>query len=168
MLIHRSRVFDLYTTSTSAQRAPFEYVVHRGSCAALIVDPTEAIGLLPHHRPAVGKTLFELPAGTLDYEASIEDIMTNELREEAGLTVREDQMRRLTSLFTSPGYTSEQLTLFLVRITAAQRKAIDALRWFAMPELMELIRSGDITDMKTVAAICAYQSIFLKDGAGTK
>jgi ADP-ribose pyrophosphatase len=167
MLIHRTRVFDLYTTSTSAPRAPFEYIVHRGSCAALLLDPTESVGLLPHHREAIGKTLYEVPAGTLDYDASIEDIMTSEVREETGITVRDDQLRRLTSLFASPGYTSELLTLFVVKVTAAQRKATDALRWFTIPELLELIRDGEITDMKTVAAICSYQAIFSKTGDRT-
>lgn len=164
MLIYRSRVFDLYTTSTASQRVPFEYVSHRGSCAALVLDPSDAVGLLPHHRPAIGKTLYELPAGTLDYDASIEDIMTKELREETGIVIRPDQLYRLTTLYATPGYSSEQITLFAVHITAAQRKGTDALRWFEIPELNELIRRCEIADMKTVAAICSFQSIMWQYG----
>ena len=160
MLIHRSRVFDLYTTSVNSRRAPFEYVSHRGSCAAILLDPNDTIGLIAHDRPAIGKTLFELPAGTLDYEAPLETIMVNELKQETGLIVRQDQLQRLSSFYTSPGYTSELLTLFLVHVTKEQRKQSDALRWFAIPELFELIRKGDISDMKTAVAITSFQTVF--------
>lgn len=162
MLIHRSRVFDLYSNNVSSRRAPFEYVTHRGSCATLLLDPSDSIGLIPHDRPAIGKTIYELPAGTLDYEASIESIMVNELKEETGIVLRENQLQRLTSFYTSPGYTSELLTLFLAYVTKEQRKRADSLRWFALPELLELIRKGDICDMKTVAAVTSFQTVFWK------
>lgn len=162
MLIYRSRVFDLYTTSVSSRRVPFEYIGHRGSCAALIVDPNAEIGLIAHHRPAIGRTLFELPAGTLDFEHSIEDIMMAELKEEARLTVSPNQLKRLTSLYTTPGYSSELLTIFLVHVTQLQRKRCETLRWFELTELNRLIHEQELIDMKTVAAITAYQAVLWK------
>src|SRR5689334_3130072 len=122
MLIYKSRVFDLYSNNVSSRRPPFEYIGHRGSCAALIVDPQDQIGLLAHHRPAIGRALFELPAGTLNYEAPVEEIMRREIKEETGIETEPHQLHRLISLYTSPGYTTELLTLFLVRITETQRR----------------------------------------------
>ncbi|MEW6055077.1 MAG: NUDIX hydrolase [Bdellovibrionota bacterium] len=159
MLIYKSRVFDLYTTNVGSRQVPFEYVGHRGSCAALILNPNEEIGLLPHTRPAIGKTLFELPAGTLDLELSSEDTMIQELKEEAGLCISKQQIRRLTSLYTSPGYTSELLALFLVRLRKEQASGNESLRWFSLDELGKLICKEQIVDMKTVAAISLYQAL---------
>jgi ADP-ribose pyrophosphatase len=162
MLIHKSRVFDVYTSNVSSRRPPFEYVGHRGSCAALPVGPDDQIGLLAHHRPAVGRTLFEIPAGTVEYDRSLEELMIREMREETGMTIDATQMQRLTSLYPSPGYTSELLTLFLIRLTRAQRAACETLRWFSLTELNRLIFDGELADMKTVVAITAYQSILWK------
>lgn len=162
MLIYKSRVFDLYSTNTSSRRPPFEYVGHRGSCAALILDQSDNVGLLAHHREAVGRTLFELPAGTLDLKKPTEEIMRQELKEEAGLEVEPDQLSYLTMLYTSPGYSSEALALYFVRITPEQRKKSDGLRWFSLPEVNQLIQRGELSDMKTVAAISAYQAILWK------
>lgn len=122
----------------------------------MLVDKSNNIGLLAHHRPAIGKTLFELPAGTLDLKRPIEEIMAKELKEEAGLHVPLTQMQRMTSLYPSPGYTSELITLFLVRLTLEQKKNADSLRWFSLEELAELISSEEIIDMKTVAAVATY------------
>lgn len=162
MLIYKTRVFDLYSTNVSSRRMPFEYVGHRGSCATLIVDENDHVGLLPHHRPAIGRTLFELPAGTIDYDRPIEDIMAAELKEETGLRVRPDELKRLTSLYSSPGYSSELVTIFFLRVTNDQRKANETLRWFDLAEINKLIFEGELVDMKTVAAITSYQAIVWK------
>jgi ADP-ribose pyrophosphatase len=162
MLIHKSRVFDLYSENVNSRRAPFEYVGHRGSVAALLTDPDDEIGLLAHHRPAVGRTLFELPAGTLEPERGLEETMIAELREEAGFRASPEQLHRLTSLYASPGYTTELLTLFLVRVTREQRKRAENLRWFRLSDLNRLIHEQELIDMKTVAAITAYQAVLWK------
>lgn len=156
MLIYRSRVFDLYSNSISSRQAPLEYVGHKGSCGALLLDSKQNIGLLAHHRPAIGKTLFELPAGTIDLQRPVEEIMVKELKEEANLTIPVTQLQRLTGLYPSPGYTSEMINLYLVHITTEQKKACENLRWFSFEELQELIRKEEIVDMKTVAAIATY------------
>ncbi len=162
MLIYKSRVFDLYSINVSSRRAPFEYLGHQGSCAALIVDADNEVGLLAHHRPAIGHTLFELPARILVPGRAIEEVMRDELREEAGLLIAPTQLTRLTSLYTAPGYSSELLTIFLLGLSKAQRQSADALRWFPLLELNRLIQAQEIVDMKTVAAVTAYQAVLWK------
>ncbi|MBI3557565.1 MAG: NUDIX hydrolase [Deltaproteobacteria bacterium] len=165
MLIYKSRVFDLYCMDMSSRHTPFEYVGHHGSCAALVLDKSDEnneVGLLAHHRPAIGRTLFELPARTLVPGRAIEDVMRNELYENTGLPIVARQLSKLTALYTSPGYSSELLTIFLVQLTRQQRQAADALRWFSLPELNRLILNQEIIDLKTVAAITAYQAVLWK------
>lgn len=162
MLIYRSRVFDLYSTDLSSRRAPFEYLGHRGSCAALVVDAIDEVGLIAHHRPAIGRTLFELPTATLDATRTPKDIMIEELRSEASVRVAPSQLERLTSLYVSPGYSSELLTLFFVRLTHEQRHRSDTMRWFTFNDLNRLIHEQQVCDLKTVAAITAYQAVLWK------
>ena len=165
MLIYKSRVFDLHSTNVSSRRAPFEYLGHAGSCAALLIyenEESSEVGLLAHHRPAIGHTLFELPSSVLKNEITIEDVMKDELRDALGMQVATRQLNRLTALYSSPGYSSELVTIFLVLLTQVQRLSADSLRWFPLLELNSLIATQEIIDMKTVAAITAYQAILWK------
>jgi ADP-ribose pyrophosphatase YjhB (NUDIX family) len=157
MLIYRSRVFDLYTSSVNARQFPLEYVGHKGSCAALVINASDEIGLIPHHRPAIGRTLFELPTATLDLQKTAEDTIKHELQKETGLQVQAGQLQRLTSAFSSPGHTTEAVTLFLVRLKPQQAMRTDSLRWFAHKELENLVRKEELVDLKTIAAIGSYK-----------
>lgn len=162
MLIYKSRVFDLFSSSVNSRRAPFEYVGHPGSCSALILDQRDEVGLIAHHRLAIGHTLFELPTSILQRHQSVEETMTGALRLQIRLVLSASQLRHLTSLYSSPGHTSELVTLFFCRITSEQRKKTTELRWFNFGELNHLIHTREIIDMKTVAAITAYQAILWK------
>jgi ADP-ribose pyrophosphatase len=160
MLIYRSRVFDLYTTNVASRQFPLEYVAHKGSCAVLLLDPDEHVGLIAHHRPAIGRTLFELPMGTLDRQQSTDDLMSLVIKDEVGLHLPATRLRRITSVYPAPGYSSELLSIYVAQITAVQRKIIgDNLRWFHLRELNHLIRTEELVDLKTVMAVTAYQAI---------
>jgi ADP-ribose pyrophosphatase len=101
-----------------------------------IVEPPGAVGIVAHDddfvylvrqpREAVeDDALLELPAGMLDVEGEGEQACAErELREEVG--VRADRWRRMRSIFTSPGWADERLTLFeATGLSAAEAEADD-------------------------------------------
>ena len=68
-VIYKGRKIDLalqaveLADGTTAER---EVVLHRGAVALLAIVDDERLCLVENHRYAVGKTLLEVPAGTLD------------------------------------------------------------------------------------------------------
>jgi len=89
-----------------------EVVGHPGSVAILAHDG-ESFYLVAHAREVVGEQeLLELPAGKLDEEGeSPLDAGKRELAEEIGIAARE--WRHLTTAYASPGFTDEQIHIYL-------------------------------------------------------
>ena len=89
-----------------------EIVEHPGAVGIVVLDG-EQLWLVRQPREAVGAPdLLELPAGTLDEEGE-EPLETakRELAEEIGK--RAEEWEALGSFFTSPGFTDEEVHLFL-------------------------------------------------------
>jgi 8-oxo-dGTP pyrophosphatase MutT (NUDIX family) len=89
-----------------------EIVAHPGAAAVVVVDG-ERLWLVRQPREAVGEPdLLELPAGKLDEEGeSPLDTAKRELAEEIGKQA--EQWESLGSFYTSPGFTDEEVHLFL-------------------------------------------------------
>ena len=67
--------------------------------------------LVENERYAVGKTLLEVPAGTIDPGESPELTAERELLEETGY--RAGRIRRIREWYVSPGFLTEKMYLFL-------------------------------------------------------
>lgn len=112
--------------------------------------------LLRQHRHAAGRTLWEIPAGTLEEGESPESCAARELEEEAGLAAR-----RLTLLgrpFTSPGFTDERIHLYLARETTSVEARPEPGERFERVRLpferaVAMATGGEIHDAKTLCAI---------------
>jgi ADP-ribose pyrophosphatase len=165
--IHRGRVITV-----REERARFPDgttglldVVHHPGASAVIpflsdpggTDPT--ILLIKQFRHAAGKWLLEVPAGRLDAGESPEDCARRELREETGCTAQD--VVRLTSIFTTPGFSNEVIHLFMATgLTKgdAKREADEFIEPvpMGMSEALAKIEGGSIQDAKTIIAIlCA-------------
>jgi 8-oxo-dGTP pyrophosphatase MutT (NUDIX family) len=88
-----------------------QVVVHPGAVGILAHDD-EVVHLVRQPREAVGEDgLLEIPAGTLDVEGeSALECARRELSEEVGLAA--EHWTELHSIYASPGYVSERLTIF--------------------------------------------------------
>jgi len=93
-----------------------EVIRHPGAaavvpCASDPVGKDPTILLLKQYRYATGGVLWEVPAGTLSPGEDPAACARRELAEEAGVTARE--LRPLTSIWTTPGFTDEVIHLYL-------------------------------------------------------
>ena len=126
-------------------------------------DPT--ILLIRQYRYATGGQLWEIPAGTLDPGEDPEACARRELLEETGVTAA--RLERLTSIWTTPGFTTEVIHLYLATgLTAGEpsRERDEFIEVVPQPlsRVLELIRDGAIVDAKTVVAILYMAGFVLK------
>jgi len=147
-----------------------EMIRHPGAAAVVPcasdppgADPT--ILLIRQYRYATGGELWEIPAGTLDPGEDPEACARRELLEETGVTAA--RLERLTSIWTTPGFTTEVIHLYLATgLTAGEpsRERDEFIEVVPQPlsRVLELIRDGAIVDAKTVVAILYMAGFVLK------
>jgi ADP-ribose pyrophosphatase len=148
-----------------------EVIVHPGGVTIIPVLSDGRLALVRQYRHAVGAVLLELPAGTLDRadDGSTEDpdaAAVRELAEETGH--RATEWRKLVSFFTSPGFASEEMHLYLATglelipgYTGAppeERIEVELIPW---ADVVGLAQRGAIRDGKSLLAIHRLQLLAL-------
>lgn len=138
-----------------------EIIRHPGAAAVvpLLSDPTAddpSILLIRQYRHAAGGYIWEVPAGVLEPGESPTTCAARELAEETGATA--ERIERLTTIFTTPGFTDEQIHLFLasgVRPGKATPERDEFIQVEPRPlsRILEMIRDGEIRDGKSIVAL---------------
>ena len=117
--------------------------------------------LIRQFRHATGDFLWEIPAGRRDCDEAPETTARRELQEETGYQA--SHIERLTSIWTTPGFTDEVIHLFLASGLTPGASALEAdevldlhpTRWSTV---LQMVQSGTITDTKSLNAILFVQS----------
>ena len=112
--------------------------------------------LLRQYRYAAGGYIYEIPAGRLDGDETPAECAVRELKEETGCTA--ERLEPLVTMFTTPGFTDEVIHLFMATglthgETAREADEFADLVMMRLSEALDLIRSGDILDAKTVLGL---------------
>jgi ADP-ribose pyrophosphatase len=138
-----------------------EIIRHPGAAAVVPVvsdpkGPDPVMLMLRQYRYAAGGQVWEIPAGRLDVGESPEACARRELREEAG--VEAGRLDRLTTIWTTPGFTDEAIHLFWatdLKTVAHAREPDEFIDVAPKPlsAVLKDIRDGQIRDAKTVVAI---------------
>jgi len=162
--IYTGRVVHLDVDSVQypdGSKGEMEMLRHPGAAAVIPfasdpkgADPT--VLLIREYRYATGGPLFEIPAGRLDAGEAPEQCARRELKEEVGVTA--GRLERLTTIWTTPGFTDERIHLFWAADLAAGAHAREPDEFIEvvpkpLSEVLAMVRSGDICDGKTVVAI---------------
>jgi ADP-ribose pyrophosphatase len=138
-----------------------EMVRHPGAAAIvpLLSDPATAdpsILLIRQYRYATDGYIWEIPAGVLEPGEDPIDCAHRELLEEVGATA--EKMEHLTTIYTTPGFTDEQIHLFLasgISVGETRHEIDEFIEVEARPvsKILEMIRDGEIVDSKSISAI---------------
>jgi ADP-ribose pyrophosphatase len=142
--------------SKSGQPYFVDVILHPGAVAILPLVSATEICLLRNERPVLGKTLWEIPAGTLEPGEAIEAAAVRELEEETGY--RAGHFEKLTAFYPSPGCIDEITHVFVARdlTPGPSRPEIDENlhpETIALSQALAWVRDGTIQDAKTIIAL---------------
>jgi 8-oxo-dGDP phosphatase len=147
------------------QLAERDVVVHPGAVAALALDAADRILMIRQYRHPVGRLLWEIPAGLRDVAGEDPWVTAQrELIEETGYRARD--WRILADYYSSPGFSTERLRIFLARdleaVPAAERHFVPRdeeahllLGWLPLDEAVRKVFAGELHNGPAILAIMA-------------
>jgi ADP-ribose pyrophosphatase len=138
-----------------------DIVQHPGAVGILAITDLNEVILVEQFRYATGKKLLEIPAGTIEQNENIEACVFRELEEETGYKAK--KTRKLVSCYTSPGYSSEVLHIYLAEdlvetTSKAEEDEILEVVKMSLEDALELVKSNQIIDAKTILALQYYMN----------
>jgi ADP-ribose pyrophosphatase len=158
------RVFSVVVESITTAKGgnmDVEIVRHPGSVVLIPLTASNEVILVRQYRHAIGRSAWELPAGTLKPNEEPKKAAARECHEEIGLLP--GQLEELGSYFPTPGYCDEEMTFYKAtglrkagpHDERAQQDEDEDIEQqaFRLEQVRSMIRSGEIIDMKTVAGV---------------
>lgn len=135
-------------------------IVEHDSCVAIVaIDGDDNVLLVRQFRKAAEKELLEIPAGGIEAGEEPAAAVRRELAEETGY--RPQTVAEIGGFYSSPGYCTEYLDLFLAsdltrsRLKAEDTESIELVR-VPITQIPGLIDSGKICDAKSIAGLLSF------------
>jgi ADP-ribose pyrophosphatase len=162
--VFTGRIFTVQVESITlprGERLEAEVIRHPGSVVLIPVTDDGEVVLVRQYRHAIGRSTWELPAGSLKNGEDPRAAAIRECHEEIGLIPA--SVERLGAFFATPGYCDEEMNFYRVvglrapsaDDPAAQQDEDEDIesKPFSADAIRRMIRSGEIVDLKTVAGL---------------
>ena len=161
--VFEGRVFSVVVESITTRKGgkmDVEIVRHPGSVVLIPMTDAGEIVLVRQYRHAIGRSAWELPAGTLKPNEDPKTAAARECHEEIGLVP--STLEALGSFYPTPGYCDEEMNFYKatgLREPRGDEKAEQdedediEQGAFSVERVRSMIRSGEIVDLKTVAGL---------------
>jgi ADP-ribose pyrophosphatase len=161
--IYEGRVFSVSVetiTLPKGHQLNAEIVRHPPSVVIIPITAEGDVILVRQYRHAIGRWLWELPAGSLDPGEDAEKAAVRECHEEINLVP--GRVERLGSFFPTPGYCDEEMIFVKATALRAPRPDEEAHadedediepKAFAVDDLRRMIAIGEIVDLKTLGGV---------------
>jgi 8-oxo-dGDP phosphatase len=166
----RGRLVTLLTDKVRMpddELAERDVVIHPGAVAVLALDDAGQVLLIRQYRHPVRRLLWEIPAGLRDVSGEPAwATARRELLEEAGYRARD--WRVLADYYTSPGFSTERLRVFLARdlefVPEAERDFVPEAEeaelvsaWLPLDEAVRKVFAGDLHNgVAALGVLAAY------------
>lgn len=176
--VHDGRIVHLSVDTVrfpDGSTGELEMIRHAGAAAVLplLGDPGDddpEVLLIRQYRYAAGGEIWEVPAGMPDSPGESWDaVAERELEEETGW--RAGELRPLTRIYTTPGFTDEVIRLYLASELERGESRLDDDEFVEVARVpfsraVEWVRTGRIVDAKSVCTIL-YAAHFVLGAAAT-
>ena len=161
--IYEGRIFSVVAeriTLPNGHELQIEVIRHPGSVVIVPLTDEGGVMLVRQYRHAIGRSVWELPAGSLKHGEDPERAAIRECHEEVGLVP--SKVERLGSFFPTPGYCDEEMIFYKATGLHEPREGDEAHpdedediepKAFALADVRRMIASGEIADLKTVAGV---------------
>lgn len=155
-------VVEVHQRLADGTLAPRQAIMHPGAVLIVPILDGDRVCLIRNERVAVGKTLIELPAGTLEGPEPTHEAAERELAEETGYTAA--SWRELPGFFMSPGILRERMHVFVAQGLIAgdpAREAGENIDNLIVPwaEAVAMVERGEIEDAKTICALLMWDRL---------
>lgn len=158
-MLRHGRVFDITVenvTFPNGFNMDMEIIRHPGASAIVPVMDGDQVVMLKQYRHAIGRDIWEIPAGTFDGKEDPLACARRELIEETGFAAA--AWDRLGAVTPVPGYSDERIHLFLARDLAPAGQHLDQdefleVHVLSLTQVETMIAQGEIQDAKTIAGI---------------
>ena len=157
--VYAGKFFRVHRDSVrlpDGSRGVREFVRHPGAVVVVPLHDDGRVVLERQYRYPHGREFIELPAGKLEPGEPHLETAKRELQEETGYVAA--HWVRLGVLHTTVAYSDEAIEMFLARGLQKRQARLDAGEFLEVLELplaeaVAMVRDGQITDAKTVAAL---------------
>ena len=157
--IYEGRLVNLRQDAVllSSGRETVREVVEHPNCVAIVaIDSEDNVVMVRQFRKPVEGVLLEIPAGVIEPGEEPQECALRELEEETGYMA--GKMERIGGFYSSPGYSTEFLYLFLA--TDLQKGSthpdedeiieVVSIPWEQIPGL---IAKGEVCDAKSIVGL---------------
>jgi ADP-ribose pyrophosphatase len=160
--VYEGRILNLRVDDVElagGRRAVREVVEHRKAVGILALTGRDSVLLVRQFRYAVGEETLEICAGLAEEGEELREAAAREMREELGHSP--GVLREIGSIYTSPGFCTESLTLFLAADLSVSHLPQDddedvqtaEIPYEEIPALLSDPTGGAAKDAKTFAAL---------------
>mgnify|MGYP000536628861 CR=1 FL=1 len=163
--VFNGKVFDVRVDeiqyNDTGNKSFRQVAVHPGGAVVVPVNDDGKIILITQYRYPHNEVVLELPAGKLEKGEDPMECAKRELTEETGYSTKE--ITKLGKIFTTPGFCSEVLHIYLAKGLKAGNHAREEgeediqLVELSLDDIEEKIKSGEIVDAKTISGIYYYK-----------
>jgi ADP-ribose pyrophosphatase len=144
-----------------------EIMEHPGAVAVVALDPDDRLMMIYQYRHAVGRRLWEIPAGLLDVSGEDPAVTARrELAEEVGLAATGWSV--LADSSPSPGFSDESVRIYLAEglsevgrpHAADDDEEADLERhWVPLAEAVRRVLAGEIVNSSTCVGVLAAHAV---------
>ncbi|SFR02080.1 NUDIX hydrolase [Desulfoscipio geothermicus] len=135
-----------------------EVVGSADAVAVVAVTENREVLMVSQYRYPAGKEMLEIPAGKIEPGEQALECAQRELEEETGY--RAGNWRDLYRFYTSPGFCTEQIHLYLAYDLTAhnqnpdQDEFIEVIK-IPLEKALQMVESNEICDAKTITGLLA-------------
>ncbi len=167
-LIYKGRIFKLLKEEVTLENGvttQLDIIRHPGAAAIVPAYGYDKIVLIKQYRHAIGEYVWEIPAGTFAPEEDPLECAKRELLEETGY--RAEFWEKLGEITPVPAYSDERIHVYFAANLVQEKQNLDEdeilqVHRLRVPDVLEMIKKGEIKDSKTIASIF-MATLWLKD-----
>lgn len=168
-LVYNGAIIDMYKDYVEIPNgniAEWDFIGHKGAAAVVPVMEDGRLLMVRQYRNALDRETLEIPAGGRNgIEEPTIVCAARELEEETGY--KSDKLEFLIRVATTVAFCNEKIDVYVATDLKPSKQNLDEDEYVdvcpcTVEELTEMILQGKIEDAKTIAAILAYKTKYVK------